>query len=530
MFKKDENNSCFRSIRFTVLRNILLATMLLASVSGVISYTINYTLEMRAAQRGLDSIETSSKAALTHAVHSKDQEGIKILASSILQQGGIFGIEIHDDKGALLLQQQKSLLASSGQKSCLEVFHKFADTIGIAPLPYLSHAFELKMGENIGEGKYWGKVSITYATNKMYHRILGQTLMGFTLMSFQIVLIALIAAFIFHRQLFRNLNLIVQQIQKRDLVSLDKSFLPLQIDKRHERCQDELALLVESINSMYDKIAEHNQYMRDLIGKKENEILYERAKAMHAAKLALLGEMAGGIAHEINNPLAIIRSLAELIDELLKDLNGNESQSLDLKNALDALHMHCRKIMATTDRISKITWGLLKFSRVTSEEEYQKVALSSLVADMVGLCGDRVRKCGIELRLPPEELLRSIVIECRDVQIGQVLMNLVNNAIDALCSDIGGAGKAGWVEIQAGVNSDKVEIAVLDSGAGLLAEFKDRIFEPFFTTKGISKGTGLGLSISEGIVRSHGGVIGYDESSPHTRFYFILPLKRPLSA
>ncbi|MCX6110920.1 MAG: PAS domain S-box protein [Proteobacteria bacterium] len=241
----------------------------------------------------------------------------------------------------------------------------------------------------------------------------------------------------------------------------------------------------------------------------EQELKAAQAKLVTSAKMASLGEMAGGIAHEINNPLAIIKGKSELLAKRLGQ------GTLDPAKA----GADIAAIGATVDRMSKIVQGLRSFSRSCDQDPLERGALGKVIADAIDLCGERFKNADVSLSINcPTDTL----IEARTTQITQILMNLLNNAFDAVQ---GLPNK--WVSVDAKASDASIRISVTDSGPGIDPKLVDRIMEPFFTTKEVGKGTGLGLSISKGIAESHGGTLTYQASGANTGFVLELPLRQP---
>jgi signal transduction histidine kinase len=240
------------------------------------------------------------------------------------------------------------------------------------------------------------------------------------------------------------------------------------------------------------------------------------AKLLSTSKLAALGEMAGGIAHEINTPLTVIQGRAGQIRRMV---NEEPRDTLDTRT----LATFAEKIEATTQRIARIVRGLRAFARQGDHEPLQPVVVNALVQDALDLCRERFKTHGVALRTGPiDETLR---VPARGTQIGQVLVNLLSNAFDAVEQ-----AEERWVLLTVEPHGERVEIAVEDSGPGIPPALRERMFQPFFTTKPVGKGTGLGLSISHGIAQEHGGSLFLDETCPHTRFVVSLPLAPPAEA
>jgi PAS domain S-box-containing protein len=239
-----------------------------------------------------------------------------------------------------------------------------------------------------------------------------------------------------------------------------------------------------------------------------------RQAAIHTAKLAALGEMSGNIAHEVNNPLTAILLRAQRLLRLAEGEDGRLDRALVAGTG--------REIEKTVQRIARIVDALRSFARDVEQDPTRPESVHQIVADTVELCAQRFQQHAIALEVDP--IAPDLVVECRSVQISQVVLNLLGNAHDAV---EGGATR--WVRLSAaaGPRPEEVEIAVTDSGPGVPAELQGRIMEPFFTTKPMGKGTGLGLSVSKGIAEAHGGRLVHDLTSRATRFVLVLRRRIP---
>jgi C4-dicarboxylate-specific signal transduction histidine kinase len=231
------------------------------------------------------------------------------------------------------------------------------------------------------------------------------------------------------------------------------------------------------------------------------------------AKMSALGEMAGNIAHEINNPLAAIKSYAGQIEEVL----GEEPFEKDL------LLERAVKIEKTADRIAKIVRGLKVFSRDGSSDPFAKVHVFTMLDDTISFCGDRFRRYGVEMTM--EQFDQGLTFEARETQISQVLLNLLNNAVDAIEKL-----EDKWIRVSVNADPTYLEIRITDSGPGIPPEVQKKMFQRYFTTKEVGKGTGMGLTISLGIVESHGGSLSIDGDCPNTCFLIRLPRSQKASS
>jgi C4-dicarboxylate-specific signal transduction histidine kinase len=236
------------------------------------------------------------------------------------------------------------------------------------------------------------------------------------------------------------------------------------------------------------------------------ELHIKQSALMTSSRLSSLGEMASGVAHEINNPLTIIMSRAQRIESLLS------VEKPDPK----ALVMQTDQIVKTAHRIAKIIKGLQSFARETTGEPFQVVPIKEVILNTVELCKERFSKHDVRLEYS-QVIDENWRFWGREEQISQVLMNLLNNAYDAIQNET-----EKWVKIEVAHVESKLKISVTDSGHGIPEHVETKMFSPFYTTKEVGKGTGLGLSISKGIVERHGGVLYFDKTAKNTRFVLEL--------
>jgi PAS domain S-box-containing protein len=239
--------------------------------------------------------------------------------------------------------------------------------------------------------------------------------------------------------------------------------------------------------------------------KDEAMIMEQQGKLISSSRLASLGEMAGSIAHEINNPLGIISGRADQLLRYIKDGRGTK----------EFAEAKLEKIILATERIAKIIRGMRVFSRNGEADPFETFTVKDLIVDVLGLCQQRFIGNNIKLNV---RVHTDAAIHGQMVQLGQVLLNLLNNAYDAV-ADL----PEKWVEIDVIDTDGKVRFRVFDSGEGVPPELAEKIMQPFFTTKKVGQGTGLGLSIAKGIVEQHKGQLWIDLSQPHTCFVIEIP-------
>jgi PAS domain S-box-containing protein len=232
------------------------------------------------------------------------------------------------------------------------------------------------------------------------------------------------------------------------------------------------------------------------------------AQILRQDRLASIGLLASGLAHEIGTPLGVIRGRAEFLARGLSDETGDKA-SLGI-------------IVAQIDRISKLIYALLNLSRVGPAEHTTRVSVAKAAEEVKCLVEQELEKNAIELRqeIPPE-----LIVRAESDRLGQVFLNLVMNAIHAIAfAAAHGRTEGHYLRLSAAREDSEWEISVEDTGCGIPAENRMHLFKPFFTTKEVGSGTGLGLAITHQLVQSWGGKIWAEARPVHgTIFKIRLP-------
>lgn len=240
--------------------------------------------------------------------------------------------------------------------------------------------------------------------------------------------------------------------------------------------------------------------------KAEEQAEAERARRVLTERFASLGEVAAGVAHELFNPLAAIRGRMELL-QIQAD-----REILDK----DKVRQAAQTAIALLDRMTQIIRAMRQLGRDAGQDPFRPVSVAALLDEAVEFVGMRFKRSGVEVEVDP--LPEGLVVVCRETQILQVLLNLVQNAFDAVVGRVGGA-----IRLRVESVDNRVRFLVLDSGPGVPEGLVDRIFNPFFTTKEQGKGTGLGLSLSHSIALQHGGTLRYEPRDGMSCFVLNLP-------
>lgn len=238
------------------------------------------------------------------------------------------------------------------------------------------------------------------------------------------------------------------------------------------------------------------------------ELVVQMSKLMKASKLASLGEVVAGVAHEINNPIAILYGYVTEIKQMLKK-GGAEAQ--------EEIMTRLEKQAKTIFRIKKIVSSLRLLSREAERDPMVECDLAPIIEDTLGLVEQRLKENGITLQADP---IPEVKFCGRATQLSQVLLNLLNNAFDALQET---ATKNKTIRVTYKVLPRCFQIELHDNGPGIPEAVIEKIFSPFFTTKPVGQGTGLGLSISKTIVEEHKGKIWCESKPGDTRFIVELP-------
>ncbi|WP_186643924.1 PAS domain-containing sensor histidine kinase [Fluviispira vulneris] len=252
------------------------------------------------------------------------------------------------------------------------------------------------------------------------------------------------------------------------------------------------------IKNENDEIIQFIAIRYDITEKKKNESLM-----IHTANMASLGEMAGGLAHEINNPLTIILGKIYHIERKIECTDFDKDKIKENFNIID-------KSLA---RIAKIVSEFLKFAKHSDYEAMQCIPIAQIIESALYFCREKFRTNGIEIYL--DNICQS-AIYCKPIKISQVILNLLNNSYEAIANL-----PDKWIEISILENSpDVISIAVTDSGLGINENILPHMFKPFYSKKETTPG--LGLSIAKGIIEEHKGTIHYDLNSENTRFIVTL--------
>lgn len=233
----------------------------------------------------------------------------------------------------------------------------------------------------------------------------------------------------------------------------------------------------------------------------QNELKKQQNELIHSSNLVALGEMTGGIAHEINNPLQALTLQVTILKDKL------EGKGVD---------NHLTIMDDVIFKMGKMVQGLKDLSRKDAKDPVETFPFSKVLDDMISVSAERMEHLDIMISVQGDS---HHMVKGHSAQISQVMINLLNNSTDAI-KDL----PEKWIWINVQKKNAFLQVSVVDSGRGIKEEIAAKMMNPFFTTKAPSKGTGLGLSISKSIMDKNNGSLFYDPTHFNTRFVLLLPL------
>jgi len=289
-----------------------------------------------------------------------------------------------------------------------------------------------------------------------------------------------------------------------------------------------VALVVDNANlhseqlDRIERLSQLNQEMRAM----NEQLQATQQQLLQSEKMASIGQLAAGVAHEINNPVGYVYSnlgtLQGYVGELLEVVRHLRGKGEGPGPACDVEFMEedIPQLMSETreglDRVKKIVQDLKDFSRIDKSDDWEDANLVKGLESTLNIVQNEIKYKATVVK----ELAPLPDVPCLPTQLNQVFMNLLVNAAQAIASK-------GTITLRSGFDDARVWVEIGDDGCGMSAEVQGRIFEPFFTTKPVGKGTGLGLSVSYSIVRKHNGNIELDSApGKGTTFRVVLPRVR----
>lgn len=473
---------------FSLNRKLLILVLLTSSAFTILTTLFNFWIDFRSEKEAqlqtLIQIEKSSVASVTKAVWDLDDHQINRNIDGLLRLKDVVTVVVTDNEGNDLAARSKQNLKKR--------------------ISELSFAKEFPLNiKNNGISTHVGDIKVTVTNYFLYKRLLEKMLIYFVSQGLKTMVVSFILLALFNLIVTKHIVKITSYC-KNILNTEEFSPADLEVERKYFKDQrDEIDVLFESFSELINEI--------HISQNEKNRELKEKEKALdHLSRLASLGEMAANVGHEINNPLAIIMVSASRIRRVGEQfLQGREQEQEKILKSVERLENNAR-------RLQKISGSLVHLARSDSGER-EIYPIHETINEVCSLVGEKMKSRQVDFRIEIEN--PDQVIFANNIQLGQVLVNLINNALHALeTSD------KKVIKVRTYSDESNTYFEVSDSGCGIPAEFRDNIFVPFFTTKDVGKGTGLGLSISHKIIKCHGGELYLHPESTFTTFVIRLPM------
>lgn len=515
---------------------------------------LDYNNQKESLSLQIEEIISTSKNLAAHVAWNLDSDSARELLLGVLGHTIVVHAEIRDDFGEVIAAvKEKDNPDIESETFLFNGFNSVTEDLYVHDCKHIIEQADKKIGTLI--------LTIDPRTiSKGFFIRAGQILISDLL---RIVVLVFLLLYIFHITLTRALVLTGKRLQEIDPES--PGSIAISIPSGH--VEDELGILIQDLNallvSVQENIKHRTQAQQDL--KRLNLELEEKVKMrtselssalgdlqetheqlkisqstiLQQDKMASIGQLAAGVAHEINNPMGFISSNLSSFDKYRKKLfsyiesleeiisqTGQEA-AIDNKNLIRKKHkidLLAEDIIDLIDesldganRVKVIVQNLKGFSRVDQAQE-EEADINDCLDKTLSIAWNEIKyKARVE-----KDYTELPMVLCFPQQLNQVFLNLLVNAAHAIDDD-----KEGVIRIITRHENDRVSISISDSGCGIPEESLKRIFEPFFTTKEVGKGTGLGLSIAYDIVTKHGGELQVTSSPGEgTTFTVLLPIKK----
>ncbi|MFN3966646.1 MAG: ATP-binding protein [Endomicrobiia bacterium] len=446
-----------------------------------------------------DNLATNS----IYGVLTLNKEELNKLATNTLAQKDIVYVSIEDKTGKVLVELEKA-----GREG--ENLEEFTEPILAEKMQPKSEEILLELEEKSGEKEEIGKVRIKFSLESLNSKIKDLIRAVFLVALIIIVFVSITGSILVEKYISIPIKRLIEATYKISKGDLDHR---VSIKTRDEI--GELTVffnkMTEELKKSREQIEEHSRLLEQKVEERTRELKESHAPLIQISKMAAVGQLAGGVAHELNNPIGVILGFAQLVAKDLKEDNP--------------LYMPLKSIEREAIRCKKLISDLLTFSRVGKTEK-EKADINELIEQTLSLISAQAKVKGVEIIKEYGENLPQIMVNKNQIQ--QVIINLCNNAIDAMPE--GGkltikTESPSYPPFSKEEEVGFIEITVSDTGIGMSEEVKKRIFEPFFTTKEVGKGTGLGLSLVYEIVQKHNGKIEVEsEVGKGTTFKIMLPV------
>ena len=468
----------------SISKKILMIIFLISSVATVIISSVqliyDYNQEFESLDKSIDLIKKNYSHRITESLWGLDDLQLKSQINEILNIPGVYSVEVINNN---------------------KIIERAGSTLNARTI---KRSLSIRYDNGRAKPTSLGELIIYINVDQILERLYKKTFFIFISQLIKTLLVSFLIYLSIQHLLTKHIVHISDYLSKLNFDLLDKE---LRLDRKYPNeysdC-DELEKLVFSINKMretinksYSELSLLNYDLEKNVELKTKQVIDQRLRLEYSAKMATLGEMAGGIAHEINNPITIISATVRVLRKKVERGLSNPEK----------LYTHFDTIDNTIVRISKIITGLRVVSREGYNDEAKPIMLVDIFNDVLALSTEKFKNKNIELRINLQHDIYQTILNGNRVQLSQVFLNLLGNAYDAIENT-----PNSWVQIDSALENEELTIRFIDSGLGIPKEMQEKILMPFFTTKEIGKGTGLGLSISTSIIKAHSGEFVIDDN------------------
>lgn len=467
----------------TLKHKVLIYTILISSVMSTVftisSLYVDYKIDSSKMEEKIKQIEITTLGSLKGSLWDLNLSLIGVQLNDLIQVEGIDELKLIDETKKELIHLKNKKASSFSFLSKIEKEY---------PLYFEIDGFDV----------YGGTFTLHYSKDHILREIMRRAVIVFFTQALKTFVVSFLLLMLYEKLITKDLISISNYLKNLNIKGEEAK--PFEHSIRRD--EDEITIVQQQIEEISTQLANLNKENRHFLEIANNEKKLQEAKALNAARLAALGEMSSGIAHEINNPLTIVKSGVYKIQKHF--LTGdNITDEGELAKNFD-------RINAAIDRIVKIIRNMKKISRDGDGELAKQHPMKTIVEDTLEYYHEKFRNSEINFEVKG---ISEVLVSVREVEFSQAVMNILNNSYDAINSK---SNK--WILLEQTEDNEFVYLSLSDSGGGIPAKIADRIFHPFYTTKEIGKGTGLGLSISKESLVKMGGDLYLDSDSSNTKF------------
>ncbi len=484
-----------RHVKFPIQKKLILAVFATSAVvTGIFilgTFLYDYVKENKELETQIEYVETNNLEPLTKLLWDYNEQQLSTQVESISRLPQVVRVELEN-------LDNSQVIAYTNPKATTHPDNNYFKT------------YELKYKDKM---ESIGRLKIEYNRQHIYEKLYEKALFIIFSQILKSLVITSILLFLFNIMVSQRLIQIsgfINELKSTNFESIQKEKYFSNKKFLSPAYSDEISQISKILILMAYKSRRLNRLNKKEIEKVRTDLEKQKEVSVHVGKLAAIGEMASGVAHEINNPLSIAQSRTEILKR------GRDVVPIEQRAGFDKSIEILEKMIS---RMTVITKSLLKASRSDSVELLKIVDFQDILQDVLILVGEKAHKKNVKIIATTDRF----PIYCKQIEISQILTNLMNNSIDALESK-----DEKWIQvmIEKEIMSDQqfALIKVIDSGSGIPAHIQEKLMQPFFTTKPTGKGVGIGLSISKKIAAEHNGSLTLNTKSINTCFELRIPL------